>query len=368
MKNFHNIRTQIWGIALLVAFTGAPLITATAAPDPNPPASADNARRSDDRRNDDRRRDDDNRRDNRYESASTYRGTVEILLPDNEFNARINGRIYKVYSLGSTRDLRVGDAIDIDGQMDRGVNIRNARVSINRRNDNNDRDNNNWPNFGDNRRDFNTYTGEVTDVQSDRKFEVRIDGRNYDVTTDSSTRRVNRGDIVRITGRREGNNDIREARLTVTRSNDDRYNNYGNDRDARSYDGVVTRVDNSREFEVRIDGRTYRVSSDAALRNLNRGDEVRIYGRRDGNDEIRNADVRVTRQNYDNGQRVTLKGVVTRVHSDRDFDIVVDRQTYNVRTDSATSNLNRGDEVRVYGQLFDGGDVRSANAYVTRNR
>lgn len=305
------------------------------------------------------------------------------MLPDNEFNARINGRIYKVYSTASTRDLRVGDSIDIDGQMDRGVNIRNARISVTRRNSNNDRDryngrdrNDNRDRYNDNRRDFNTYIGEVTEVKSDREFGVRIDGRSYDVYADNSSRRVNRGDIVKITGQRVGTNDIREARVTVTRSNDNRYGNdrSGNDNygTARSYDGVVTRVKNSREFEVRVDGRTYQVTSESELRNLNRGDEVRIYGRSYGNNEIRNANVRITRESYgnsnDNGKRVTLNGVVTRVRSSREFDMIVDRQTYNVQTTSTTRNLGRGDEVRVYGQLFNGNDVRSASATITRNR
>ena len=271
----------------------------------------------DNNRNDSRR--DDNRGGNNgYGDYRNYDGTVEILLPGNEFNARIGGRIYKVYATESTRDLRVGDPIRIYGQLDRDVNIRNARITRNgngRTNDNRpdysrDRDGNwrydpngkigdrrpdyNRPDYG-NQRDFNTYTGEVTDVKNDREFRVRIGGRDYDVYAGNSTRDVRRGDTVSVYGYRFGDNDIRDARVTVTRDryNEDRgTNDYG---PYRTYTGIVTDVKNSREFDVRIDGRIYNVYADNSTRDLNRGDEVRIYGRSFGDNDLRNANVRITR-------------------------------------------------------------------------
>ena len=292
MKNFNNTSNRVWGIALLAALVGAPIVTATAtaAPDPNPRSYGRNDRRNDNdnqrddnyvgtvtnvrsgnsfdlnangrtynvytagslprglsrgdrvsvrgnsdgkRGNDIRRADvsilDNNRNDprrdndrNDYESPRNYRGTVAILLPNNEFNARIDGRIYKIYALESTRDLRVGDPITIYGQMDRGVNIRGARVTVENYRDNNwrdtDRDNNWRPGGYDNSRDFDNYRGEVTDVRNNREFDVVMDGRTYNVYADNSTKRLSRGDIVRVTGKRTGSNDIREAQVKILRN------------------------------------------------------------------------------------------------------------------------------------------------------
>lgn len=204
-----------------------------------------------DNRNDNR---DGNRYDDRNDSSPrNYRGTVEILLPGNEFNARIDGRIYKIYSLESTRDLRLGDPITIYGQMDRGANIRSARVTVeNYRNngqrdnnyrddkyrdnkdhdndyrdnkdrddkyrDNNYRNDNGRPGGYDGQRDFDTYFGEVTDVRNSREFDIDMDGRTYNVYADKSTKHLNRGDIVRVYGKRVGTNDIREAKVNITRN------------------------------------------------------------------------------------------------------------------------------------------------------
>ena len=285
-----------------------------------------------DSRNDPRR--DDRRGDGiNYEAARTYRGTVEILLPNNEFNARVDGRIYKVYSASSTRDLRVGDSVEINGQMDRGVNIRNARITrLGDRNGNRgngrvgderpgytrDRngtwrydpngkirdsygtgrygDRNGDRNRDDNRRDFATYTGVVTEVKNSREFRVRANGRDYDVYSDGSTRDLDRGDEVRVYGQLYGTNDIRDARVTITRNrdrNDDRFG--GDSRDYRTYTGEVVSIKNSREFRVRANGREYDVYADSSTRGLDRGDEVRIYGRLYGTNDIRNANVRITR-------------------------------------------------------------------------
>ncbi len=168
----------------------------------------------------------DNRGDRNESSPRNYRGTVEILLPNNEFNARIDGRIYKIYAVESTRDLRVGDPITIYGQMDRGVNIRGARVTAENYRDANrddnwrdkDRDNNWRPGDTKDQRDFDTYVGEVTDVKNNREFDVRVDGHTYNVYADNSPKRLSRGDTVRVTGKRVGSNDIREAKVNITRN------------------------------------------------------------------------------------------------------------------------------------------------------
>ncbi len=365
MKNLILTRKNILGVALLTAFVGAPLMMsapAGAAPDADPRSGSNDKRRGndDDRRRNEERRDeerrDDSRRDNRDVSSAsyrTYRGTVEVLLPGNEFNARVDGRIYKVYATESMRDLRVGDDVSIYGQLENGVNIRNARVTAdaNNRRDNrggvsgrDNRDNRGGfggifgrddrdsrpdytngrydpngklggagnrgsyrpgdylPDFNrpnNNRRDFNTYVGEVTNIKNSREFDARVNGRTYNVISDNTLRDLRRGDRVSVYGTRSGDNDIRDARVTVTRDrfNDDR--DRSDNRDIygsfRTYNGIVTDVRSSREFDVRVDGRTYNVTADDATRGLNRGDEVRIYGRNYGANDIRNANVRLTR-------------------------------------------------------------------------
>ncbi len=251
----------------------------------------------DNNRNDPQRDDNNNGNSNNngYEGYRNYDGTVEILLPGNEFNARINGRIYKIYATGSTSNLRVGDQIRMYGQLDRGVNIRNAQITKTGERNNGGTDNDGRDNTGDygNRDGFNTYNGEVTDVRSNREFDVRIDGRIYRVYADKTTRDINRGDTVRVYGSRSGNNDIRNARVTLANDRYDNNNqNYGS---YRNYTGIVTDVRSDREFDVRVDGKTYRVTTDNSTRDLNRGDEVRVYGRSYGDNDIRDASARVTR-------------------------------------------------------------------------
>jgi Ni/Co efflux regulator RcnB len=68
------------------------------------------------------------------------------------------------------------------------------------------------------RNDYRTFTGRVDRVESGSKFELRADGRTYDVYTNGRVRHLNRGDVVRVSGYRYGNNDIRNASVTVLRN------------------------------------------------------------------------------------------------------------------------------------------------------
>jgi hypothetical protein len=65
----------------------------------------------------------------------------------------------------------------------------------------------------------------------------------------------------------------------------------------RNFTGVVTRVYYGEDkIDVRIDGRIFNVYLSSRLPyRLNRGDVVRVYGRRYGNNDIRNSSVRVLR-------------------------------------------------------------------------
>ncbi len=63
------------------------------------------------------------------------------------------------------------------------------------------------------------YTGEVVNVVSANRVDVRISGRLYNVYLVSRLPRgLNRGDVVRVDGVRSGTNDIRQARLQLLRN------------------------------------------------------------------------------------------------------------------------------------------------------
>ena len=111
---------------------------------------------------------------------------------------------------------------------------------------------------------------------------------------------------MRVYGRPYGENDIRNASVRVTDNNRndprrddprcDRDDNYDNDNNSyRTTSGVVTNLRNDREFDVRIGGKIYNVTASSGTRGLSRGDEVRIYGQRYGDNDIRNANVTITR-------------------------------------------------------------------------
>ena len=159
----------------------------------------------------------------------------------------------------------------------------------------------------------------------------------------------------------------------------DRYDrNPRNNRNKATYSGTVTNVRAGNSFDLRANGRTYNVYTASALpRGLSKGDKVSVYGRPYGDNDIRNATVRITsnnrndprRDNNNNGNRYqTFSGIVTSVRNNREFDIRVGGTTYNVYATNATRGLNKNDEVRVYGQRYGVNDIRNASVAITRNR
>jgi hypothetical protein len=69
------------------------------------------------------------------------------------------------------------------------------------------------------RRNYRTFTGTVEDVDSNSKFELRSDGRTYDVYVSGRLPRgLDKHDMVRVYGYRYGNNDIRDAHVTIIRN------------------------------------------------------------------------------------------------------------------------------------------------------
>lgn len=89
-----------------------------------------------------------------------------------------------------------------------------------RRDDRRDR----WDRRRDDRRDrwdrnrYETFVGTVTDTHGSDKFDLRVNGRTYNVYPNRNSRRLDRGDVVRVYGQRTGNNDIRNASVAIIRN------------------------------------------------------------------------------------------------------------------------------------------------------
>ena len=64
-----------------------------------------------------------------------------------------------------------------------------------------------------------SYTGQVTNVRSGQSFDVNINGNTFNVYTVSNVPRgLSVGDVVRINGIQQYNNDIRQASVSVLRN------------------------------------------------------------------------------------------------------------------------------------------------------
>ena len=138
-------------------------------------------------------------------------------------------------------------------------------------------------------------SGTVLNVRSGNSFDLRANGRVYNVYTSSSVPRgLSRGDKVSLNGRSYGDNDIRNANVRITENN---RNNVlrRNNADDQSYIGIVTSVRSNREFDVRVGSKIYNVYASSDTRGLSKNDEVRVYGQRSGDNDIRYARVNITR-------------------------------------------------------------------------
>ena len=145
-----------------------------------------------------------------------------------------------------------------------------------------------------NRNNSNTrsFTGRVTDVKSDQRFDISVDGKTYNVIASTRLpRRLNEGDMVRVYGRRSGDNNIVNATVVVINNND---SNTG----YRTYTGRVTDVNSNQSFDIDVNGMTYNVTTSSRLPSgLDEDDVVRVYGRRANDNDITNASVTIIDNN-----------------------------------------------------------------------
>lgn len=133
-------------------------------------------------------------------------------------------------------------------------------------------------------KDFQNFIGVVTSVRNPREFNLRYDGKIYNVYADNATRDLISGEIVHVYGRRVGDNDIRRARANISHDLNVPYRD-----DFQNFTGVVTNVRDARTFNIRYDGKTYNVYADEPTRHLHPDEKVRVNGKRVGDNDIRDA-------------------------------------------------------------------------------
>jgi hypothetical protein len=85
------------------------------------------------------------------------------------------------------------------------------------------RDNNNRPGRIRDRRParplVQTFTGKVTKIRTGDSFDISVGSKNYNVYTASRLpRRLDKGDVVQVSGVRTGDNDISNATVSLVRN------------------------------------------------------------------------------------------------------------------------------------------------------
>lgn len=123
-----------------------------------------------------------------------------------------DGETYKVYPEDDTRlKVSLHDTVRVRGQLEGERNIREARVAIL------DWADNPATSAGAPQSD-RLFEGEVTEITSDERFDLRVDGKTYNVFPINGVPRALRTrQIVQVRGWRYGNNDIRDAYITILR-------------------------------------------------------------------------------------------------------------------------------------------------------
>jgi hypothetical protein len=204
----------------------------------------------------------------------------------SRFNIQVGNTEYNVYlSTNAPRRLDRGDIVRVYGRRYGDNDIRNASVRILA-----NTPGNGYGQWGD----YRTFTGRVTSVESNSRFNIKDGNTEYNVyLSTSAPRMLDKDDIVRVYGRRYGNNDIRNASVSIIA------NTPGNGStqwgDYQTFTGIAGTVQDQR-FRLEVGGTTYDVYASSRLpAELDRGDRVRVYGRRYGDNDIRNATVVVIR-------------------------------------------------------------------------
>ena len=210
----------------------------------------------------------------------------------------------------------------------------------------------------DDYRNERTLEGVVTRDYVGRTFELRTDaGRSVTVrVSGAEPNRLSRGDYVRVSG--ENRNGIFVA--DNVRILDNRGGNNGNNNGNIDASGIVVSVDSATRLHVRAaNGRIYIVDSRSTLRNIDRGDRVRVEGDlRDG--RVTDARVTLVRNNndsgdYGEGRNVSFDARIIALDSRRDYLTVrgENGRTYTVYYRNS-EDFRVGQNVRVVGVVRNG--------------
>lgn len=226
-----------------------------------------------------------NGRNNR--DIRTLEGVVTIDRQGRDFTLRLNNgqRVTVRSNEREPRRLSTGDRVRVVGSYRRNrpsIFRADTVVILTNQNNNNSR----------------SFTGRVSKVDSDQRFDLIVGNTTYNVITSSRLpRRLSTNDRVRVYGRRTGDNDISGATVVIltNRNDNDNDDNDNDDNDYRTFTGRVTDVESSQRFDIVVDGKTYNVTTSSRTPSyLDEDDTVRVYGRRTGDNDIVNATVTIT--------------------------------------------------------------------------
>ena len=213
-----------------------------------------------------------------------------------------------------------------------------------------------------------TFTGLITKVDSDRRFDLRVGNKTYKVTSSYRLpQEVKRWKMVRVYGIPQRNNEIVDARV-------DAVNNGPDDRGGRiqTFTGTVIQSMSDERFDVRVEDMILKVKTAYRMpRRLDNGDVVRVVGERSGDKSIERARVEVIQRAKDNDRNrdESFTGVITKIKSDRRFEFRVDRKTFDVYTaDRLSRYLKEGDVVRVTGRRSGNSDINNARVVELNRR
>jgi len=132
--------------------------------------------------------------------------------------------------------------------------------------------------------------------------------------------------------------------------------------------GTVIKVDSNQRFDIRAGEKTYTVKTAVGLpRSVRKGDAVRVSGRKVGN-SIDHARVEILRSASNEYHEESFTGIITKIHSDRRFDIRINGKIFNVTTAGQLPRyLKRGDKVRITGRKSGGNDITNAKVIRLNN-
>jgi membrane protein implicated in regulation of membrane protease activity len=140
--------------------------------------------------------------DHSQKHYETFTGSVIKTDSNQRFDIRVGRKTYNIKTAARLPyNLQKGDIVRVSGQRSDN-NINYARVEILRKT------------TKDNGHLDESFTGIITKISSDRRFDIRINGKIFNAyTAGRLPSYLKRGDKVRITGRRSGSNDINNARV-----------------------------------------------------------------------------------------------------------------------------------------------------------